>query len=115
MRYRGGGVGHKYMRLIEEWLYETGWGHEIPDIDVSEPHIVVEGEDQLQQEPIPAGEVSDSGTGSDSDDLLELDGGDDDDDDEEEEEEEEKMEGEGDSDEEEEEETIEGEFGYSNF
>ena len=88
------------MQLIEEWLYQTGWGHEIPD-------IVAKGEDQLQQEPIPAGEVSDSGTGSDSDDLLELDGGD------EEEEEEEKIEGEGDSDEEEE--TIEGEFGYSNF
>jgi hypothetical protein len=26
MRYRGGGVGHLYMRLIEVWLAETGWG-----------------------------------------------------------------------------------------
>jgi hypothetical protein len=26
MRYRGGGVGHTYMRAIEVWLAETGWG-----------------------------------------------------------------------------------------
>ena len=26
MRYRGGGVGHLYMRAIEIWLAETGWG-----------------------------------------------------------------------------------------
>jgi hypothetical protein len=26
MRYRGGGVGHLYMRAIEVWLAETGWG-----------------------------------------------------------------------------------------
>ncbi|KAF9783930.1 hypothetical protein BJ322DRAFT_1109780 [Thelephora terrestris] len=26
MRYRGGGVGHLYMRAIEAWLTETGWG-----------------------------------------------------------------------------------------
>lgn len=26
MRYRGGGVGHLYMRGIEIWLAETGWG-----------------------------------------------------------------------------------------
>lgn len=26
MRYRGGGVGHLYMRAIEVWLTETGWG-----------------------------------------------------------------------------------------
>lgn len=26
MRYQGGGVGHTYMRAIEIWLAETGWG-----------------------------------------------------------------------------------------
>ncbi|KAF9644427.1 hypothetical protein BDM02DRAFT_3190600 [Thelephora ganbajun] len=26
MRYQGGGVGHLYMRAIEAWLTETGWG-----------------------------------------------------------------------------------------
>ena len=31
MRYRGGGVGHLYMRAIEVWLAETGWGsHDSP-------------------------------------------------------------------------------------
>ena len=29
MRYRGGGVGHQYMREIETWLAETGWGSDI--------------------------------------------------------------------------------------
>ena len=40
MRYRGGGVGHLYMRTIEVWLAETGWGSNDPlvstDVDSSE-------------------------------------------------------------------------------
>jgi len=39
MRFRGGGVGHRYMRQIEPWLDGTGWGaawpsfnHRIPDL-----------------------------------------------------------------------------------
>ena len=38
MRFRGGGVGHGYMRWAEPWLDSTGWGatwpsfnHRIPD------------------------------------------------------------------------------------
>jgi len=95
MRYRGGGVGHTYMRAIEEWLLETGWGHSIPEIDVSEPLVAPEGEGQPQQEPTPAEAGSDSGTGSDSDDSHKT--------------------GDGDSDEDNGEETMEGEFGYSIF
>ena len=34
MRYRGGGVGHLYMRAIEIWLAETGWGSD--DVPVPE-------------------------------------------------------------------------------
>lgn len=40
MRYRGGGVGHRYMREIEPWLAETRWGSDDilttidPDSDV---------------------------------------------------------------------------------
>ena len=34
MRYRGGGVGHLYMRAIEVWLAETGWGSD--DVPVPE-------------------------------------------------------------------------------
>ena len=37
MRYSGGGVGYTYMWAIEQWLWTTGWGCGIPDIDVSEP------------------------------------------------------------------------------
>ena len=36
MRYRGGGVGHLYMRGIEEWLWKTGWGVEIPDVETQD-------------------------------------------------------------------------------
>jgi len=92
MRYRGGGVGHTYMWAIEEWLLETGWGHDIPECDVSEPHVAAEGEGQ-SQDPTQAEDGSDSGTGSDSDDQQ----------------------GDGDSDQDNEEETMEGEFGYSTF
>ena len=95
MCYRGGGVGHAYMRTIEDWLWETGWGHDIPEVDVSEPHIAAGGEGQTQQEPTPSEDGSDSEKGSDSDDLHES--------------------GDGDSDEDNEEETMEGEFGYSVF
>jgi len=30
-------VGYTYMWAIEQWLWTTGWGCGIPDIDVSEP------------------------------------------------------------------------------
>ena len=95
MRYRGGGVGHKYMRDTEKWLWKTGWGDEIPDIDVSEPSVAAEDGGQPQQEPVPAGDDSDSEKGSDSDDSNQSD--------------------EGDSGDVNDEETMEGEFGYSTF
>ena len=92
MRHRGGGVGHTYMREIEKWLSETGWGHEIPDVDESEPHTTTE--DDLQQEdPMPNEDDSDSGAGSGPDDPQS-------------EEEDSELE---------DEETVEGEFGYSTF
>lgn len=37
MRFRGGGVGHTFMRVLETWLTETGWGSDItPDVAVPE-------------------------------------------------------------------------------
>ena len=33
MRYRGGGVGHLYMRHIEPWLDATGWGTTWPSLE----------------------------------------------------------------------------------
>lgn len=98
MRYRGGGVGHTYMRVIEQWLWATGWGCKIPDAVEEE-----EGPSQ-QKEPILAEDSSDSG--SDSDDLSGSDEGNI------------SGSGEGESDEEEifgDEETLEGELGYSTF
>ena len=107
MRYRGGGVGHIYMRAIEQWLGETGWGQGIPNTGGSEP----QGEGQPQQEE--SEDESDSERGSDSDSTHELDQEDDD--------EVEMVEDEleqGDDTEDEDlgdEETVEGEFGYSIF
>ena len=37
MRFRGGGVGHLYMRLVEPWLDATGWGATWPSLGNSEP------------------------------------------------------------------------------
>jgi hypothetical protein len=32
MRFRGGGAGHLYMRDVEPWLDETGWGATWPSL-----------------------------------------------------------------------------------
>lgn len=37
MRFRGGGVGHIYMRYIEPWLDGTGWGKSWPSLGDREP------------------------------------------------------------------------------
>ena len=42
MRYRGGSVGHLYMRAIESWLAETGWGSNDAYLPADED-IVLEG------------------------------------------------------------------------
>lgn len=38
MRFRGGGIGHGYMRLIEPWLDQTGWGTTWPSLNHMEPN-----------------------------------------------------------------------------
>ncbi|KAF9643133.1 hypothetical protein BDM02DRAFT_3192156 [Thelephora ganbajun] len=98
MRYQGGGVGHLYMHEIERWLWETGWGCDIPDSDNPETHTAEEDDDQRWQEE--AGEGSDLEGESDSDsEDSESDEGD----------------SEGDEEILEDEETLEGAFGYSAF
>jgi len=37
MRFRGGGVGHMYMRQVEPWLDATGWGKVWPVLSDREP------------------------------------------------------------------------------
>ena len=37
MRFRGGGVGHLYMRQIEPWLDATGWGASWPSLIDRDP------------------------------------------------------------------------------
>jgi hypothetical protein len=37
MRFRGGGVGHMYMRQVEPWLDATGWGSTLPSLEVKYP------------------------------------------------------------------------------
>lgn len=44
MRFRGGGVGHMYMRYIEPWLDGTGWGKSWPSLHDRDPAV-----DQLQE------------------------------------------------------------------
>ena len=38
MRFRGGGIGHRYMRHIEPWLNATGWGTEWPILSDRDPN-----------------------------------------------------------------------------
>ena len=38
MRFRGGGVGHLYMRQIEPWLDATGWGASWPLLRDRDPY-----------------------------------------------------------------------------
>jgi hypothetical protein len=51
MRFRGGGIGHMYMRPIEPWLDRTGWGNSWPSLQHMEP--------ESEQDPL-----SDDGDGS---------------------------------------------------
>ena len=37
MRFRGGGVGHIYMRQVEPWLDATGWGTSWPSLEGQDP------------------------------------------------------------------------------
>ena len=37
MRFRGGGVGHMYMRQVEPWLDATGWGTAWPLLKDRDP------------------------------------------------------------------------------
>ena len=38
MRFRGGGIGHIYMRQIEQWLDTTGWGTTWPLLRGEDPN-----------------------------------------------------------------------------
>ena len=42
MRFRGGGIGHMYMRHIEPWLDATGWGTMWPSLHARDPDPDIE-------------------------------------------------------------------------
>ena len=74
MRYRGGGVGHLYMRAIEVWLAETGWGSDDwallstdEDTDSTEEDSEDGGEngsDRGSEEEVPEDDMASNGTTS---------------------------------------------------
>src|SRR5579872_1454153 len=53
MRYRGGGVGHLYMRTIEPWLSGTGWGS--GDVLAPDNDSDLEGGDESNNDDEPEG------------------------------------------------------------
>ena len=76
MRFRGGGVGHLYMRHVEPWLDATGWGTTWPSLRDREPaDPQPEAPQRTDKGPAPTG-IPEGGQRGESDD--------DDDDDEEE-------------------------------
>lgn len=58
MRYRGGGIGHLYMRAVEAWLSKTGWGGDITASTEAEEADVTE--DQVEPVPDNADQESDT-------------------------------------------------------
>ena len=74
MRYRGGGVGHLYMRTIEHWLAETGWGSNdtliSTDVDSEEDSKgsddSKDSDDGGSEDEVPQGDTTSNGT-TDSD------------------------------------------------
>ena len=70
MRYRGGGVGHIYMRAVEVWLAETGWGSNNTlasrdeDINLEEDAEDLEGSEESKRSEDSENEVSDSDAAS---------------------------------------------------
>jgi hypothetical protein len=71
MRYRGGGVGHLYMREVEEWLQETGWGQDILKVEEGPGDEVMEedmpGSGEESEDEIMEKDMSGSGQESSSD------------------------------------------------
>jgi hypothetical protein len=67
MRFRGGGVGHLYMRHIEPWLDRTGWGASWPLLSNRDPHP----DQDPQQQESNRGEIDEEGEVSDDSDSDE--------------------------------------------
>lgn len=93
-------MGHSYMRAIEEWLRETGWGCDVPDSQHEPAEEVIpeeqESDSGVRSDPDEPGSEQDEGEIGEGELSFELDLGDD-------------------EDEIVDEETMEGEFGYSTF
>ena len=70
MRYRGGGVGHLYMRAIEVWLAETGWGSDNTPVPVSED---IDPEDNGEDLDVIEGSKTDEGSRGSEDEMFEDD------------------------------------------
>lgn len=72
MRFRGGGVGHMYMRQVEPWLDATGWGATWPSLEDREPEdqgcdpSITEG---TNAEPITSPQDGGSGDENSDDDI----------------------------------------------
>ena len=72
MRFRGGGVGHLYMRAIEVWLTKTGWGSNDTLVPTNEDVDSEDASDNSEDNPgNGSGDSEDEGsertTGSDED------------------------------------------------
>ena len=77
MRFRGGGVGHLYMRQIEPWLDATGWGTSWPSLKHKDPYP--DQDSPRQENNRDEGDDEDDSCGdSDSDEDEEMGDGEDD-------------------------------------
>lgn len=58
MRFHGGGIGHRYMRRVEPWLDDTGWGATWPTVSNRVP----------DPDPIQHGDKSNNGQNTEDED-----------------------------------------------
>ena len=79
MRFCGGGIGHRYMCMIEPWLDQTGWGTMWPSLEDREPNPGPAGVSPLHtQRAQPT--AYEGGNQEDGNDVSEMDEDEDDED-----------------------------------
>ena len=72
MRFRGGGIGHRYMRMVEPWLDQTGWGTVWPSLEDREPNPSSAGVNPLYTQGTQP-TTYEGGNRGDSSDVSEMD------------------------------------------
>jgi hypothetical protein len=72
MRFRGGGVGHLYMRQIEPWLDATGWGASWPLLRDRDPYPDQDSPRQESNRDDEEDEISEDGSSDEDEEMGDV-------------------------------------------